>query len=375
MLGASTGTPITSSTHPDQEAWYATSTAVLNWGVPAGTSAIYLSFDKRSNGVGVNPYPASQKERIIRDIKDGVWYFHLTKEQTIGTRETVSYRIAVDTVNPTFTGISESPRTDHSVPNVGIMITASDTGSGIDHYEFILDEGKPSLWTDDGSHTRVLSGVTVGTHALVVVAVDRAGNRASEHLSFTVDNLPTPALTVLNSAFIEGDKIRLSLTSVPTAILDIHVARMNTSPATETFTVDDKGHGEFESALPLSPGSYTVSVVARTATGAISKESDPFVFEVNSSFIGVMKRHPMIPVAIISLILMVIGAYYYLRRMRESSDEEVNYRDSDDEEEVDEYEEEYTPPVREQVQKRPQLREGAVVLGKKEKIQMPATRL
>jgi hypothetical protein len=331
VLGAATGSPITSVTHPDPEGWYATSTAILNWGIPAETKAIYLALDKRKDGVGTNPYAPTTHEKVIKDIKDGVWYFHLTKELASGERETSSYRIAVDTGLPVLASVTEAPRSSHSDPNVGILLSATDTISGVDHYEFSLDDGKMSMWSDDGTHTHVLSGIAVGSHEIAVFAVDKAGNRAAGHLSFAVENLPTPVLSVLNTAFIEGDKLRLTLTSVAKASLEVNIARANTSPATEEFMVDEKGYGVFESALPLTPGSYTVSVVAHTANGAVSLPSSAASFEVNSSFIGVMKRHPMIPVAGIGLTLLLVGAFLYWKRFMGSDDaDEEEYEDDED---------------------------------------------
>lgn len=368
VLGAATGTAITSTTHPDQEAWYATTTAVLDWGIPAGTTNILLSLDKRVDGEGVNAYTPDTHEKIIRDIKDGVWYFHLTRLNVSGQRDTSTYRIAVDTTPPSAFAVSEVARKDPSVPNIAIAVSATDTPSGIDHFVFKLDEGQEVSWVDDGTHVYNLAGVSVGAHTLEAYAVDRAGNRTPGHLTFNIEHLPTPTLTVLNSAFIEGDKLKLSLTSVPNATLDVRIARRDTSPATEEFTVDEKGKGIFESALPLQPGSYAVSIIAHSQNGALSKESEQSTFEVNSSFLGVMKRHPMIPVALLSLIALLAIAWYVWKNMfsqREDTEDGDNDNGPVAEEPVPE-----TEPLR---KKAPQG--GTVVLEKKKQVVMPATRL
>jgi len=369
VLGAATGTSITSTTHPDQESWYATGTAILNWGIPAGTASILLSLDKRQNGEGVNPYPADTHEKTIRDIKDGIWYFHVTRIDQSGNKETGTYRIAVDTTPPMGVTASESTRTDASEPNIKIALTATDTVSGVDHYVFKLDQGGEIVWTDDGTHTKSFQGVAVGVHELDVFAVDKAGNRAGSHVQFTVENLPAPALTVMNSAFIEGDKLRLTLTSVPNATLDIHIARRDISPSTEEFALDAKGKGIFESAIPLQPGSYTVSAIAHTKNGALSKESESSTFEVNSSFIGVMKRHPMIPVALLSLIALLALAWYYWKNMFRHGNE------SGEQPEVDESDFEETIQEIDEVPRKRVAQGGAVILEKKKRIEMPATRL
>ena len=368
VLGAATGTAITSSTHPDQEMWYATSTAILDWGIPAGTASILLALDKHPLGEGVNAYTQDTHEKIIHDIKDGVWYFHLTRVNIDKSKDTSTFRIRVDMSLPTAFSVSEALRKDPSIPNVAIAVSATDTPSGVEHYTFKLDSGQELDWVDDGTHVRNFAGLSVGTHELDVFAVDHAGNRASGHLSFTIENLPTPSLTIMNSTFIEGDKLKLNLTSVPNATLDIQVARLDTSPATEEFSVDEKGKGIFESALPLQPGNYTVSVVAHNPLGAISKESARLTFEVNSSFIGVIKRHPMIPVALLSLIALLLLAWYFWKNMFGGNG------DVDAGEEEDDHFEQEPISEGEALRKKP-LQGGAVVLEKKKQVVMPVTRL
>lgn len=371
VLGAATGTNITSSSHPDQERWYATGTALFNWITPPNTQSILLAFNKKENGEGVNPYSATIEEKQIRDIKDGVWYFHLTRLGASGEKDTTTYRINVDTTPPVGVSVSEAVRETASIPNVGIALTATDSTSGVDHYAFELDQLPESIWTDNGTHIRIFEGVSVGVHTLTVSAVDKAGNRTSGRLEFAVEYLPTPALTIQNSAFIERDKLKLNLTSVPNAKLSIYIAHANTSPSTEEFTVDDKGRGVFTSALALSPGSYTASVVAQNNNGALSKSSEPVSFEVNSSFIGVIKRHPLIPVALLGIIALLYFSWFFWRRMSRSG----NASDSGEDEFADAEAEVYhhvpikeAPPVRE-------VRQGAVVLSQRKKIEMPATRL
>ena len=378
VLGAATGTVITSTTHPDPTLWYATSTAILDWAIPAGTESILVALNKHPKGDGTNAYSPDTHKKIIRDIKDGVWYFHLTRVMASGDRVTDSYRVAVDTVAPSVITVSEVTRKDASVPNVGIQLFASDTTSGVDHYAFQLDQAGEGAWVDDGSHIKTFQTLAAGIHQLAVTAVDKAGNRAAGHVEFTVENLPTPVITVMNSTFIEGDKLKLSVTSVPSATLDIHVAHVNSSPATEEYTVDDKGKGIFESALPLSPGSFTVSAIAHTSNGALSKESERASFDVNSSFLGVTKRHPMIPVAIIGFFFLLLVGWYMWRNMFSGNDDDMQ-NDADgytgDEVSRDITPRKVTKDQSKEVPREREMSQGAVVLTKKKAPEMPSTRL
>lgn len=368
VLGAATGTEISSPTHPDQTLWYATSTAVLDWGIPVGVAHFYTALDKKKDGEGVVENSNTTHEKVIRDIKDGVWYFHLTKVMNDASKETLMYRIAVDTVAPKDVHVSEVARSIASDPTISIALSATDTLSGVDHYEFVLDGNSPSNWQDDGTHVHKLQGVAVGKHQLVVSAVDKAGNKLAGNVEFTIENLATPTISLVNNTFIEGDKIVLSLLSTPNTTLDIHISRANTSPITEEFTLDGTGKGTFTSAIPLQPGVYIVSALAHMPSGALSLESSQLSFDVNSSFIGVIKRHPMVPVAGGGIIVLTVVSIYFWRNFIKNSPEE--YEDEDESYQQIEREELTQNPVRSA-----QVSSGAIVLEKKKKVELPATRL
>ena len=328
----------------------------------------YTALDKKKDGEGVVENSNTTHEKVIRDIKDGVWYFHLTKVMNDESKETLSYRIAVDTVAPKDFHVSEVARTVASDPTITISVNATDTLSGVDHYEFVLDGNSPSNWQDDGTHVHKLQGVAVGKHQLVVSAVDKAGNKLAGNVEFTIENLATPTISLVNNTFIEGDKIILSLLSTPNTTLDIHISRANTSPITEEFTLDGTGKGTFTSAIPLQPGVYIVSALAHMPSGALSLESSQLSFDVNSSFIGVIKRHPMVPVAGGGIIVLTVVSIYFWRNFIKNSPEE--YEDEDESYQQIEREELTQNPVRSA-----QVSSGAIVLEKKKKVELPATRL
>ncbi len=370
VLGAATGTVITSSSHPDQKAWYSVTTAMLSWDAAIGTIGYRLSFDQNERGDGSKSYPASTREKRIEDLEEGEWYFHLTRDKDDGTRERAHYRIGVDLTPPTPVVASLVPREKESVPRVGVMLFATDTVSGVDHYEFTLDGISAGSWVDDGTHVRYLDSVAIGAHELAISAVDRAGNSSSGSIEFAVEHLATPSLVVLSRSFIEGGKLELDLVSVPNATLEIEIARANSSPVVEEFTLDGSGRGVYTSALPLLPGSYSVSATARTIAGERSRSSDVANFEVSSSFMGVMKRHPMVPVSLIGLALLLVGSIYGYRRFVRS-DESVDEEDELDSEDDNEGENDRSPIDR----PRARAEGGAVVLAKKERVSPPATRL
>ena len=375
VLGAATGTTITSPTHPDQTLWYALATSTLNWDLPSGLSGIRLSLDKKENGVGNISYPTTLHQKIIGNIRDGVYYFHVTRDALGGESETTNYKLQIDSTVPTGVTVTEVERTDPTNPHVAVMVSATDTMSGIDHYEFTIDGGSPTNWTDAGGHTYTLPASAAGTHQLIAMAVDKAGNKASSSLDFIVKSLPTPVITVVNPKLSEESKLKLSVVTVPNATLVIAVQKGDSSPVTEEYNVDAAGRGEFESALALVPGTYIISATAHNALGALSSESEKQTIEVSASTMGVIKRHPLIPVAAIALVVLIALAWWFL--FMRGRDEEVIDEGVDDRDDGNNYAEE--PDSRDTyIEQAPVSRNqfsGTVVLEKKKKIEMPATRL
>ncbi len=379
VLGAATGTTITSSTHPDQHAWYALATSSLNWDLPGGLSAIRLSLDMKPNGVGTVTYPPTLHDKVVNKIHDGTSYFHLTRIASDGTTETTHYKLQVDTTPPTNLTATEATRTEKSDPHVVILVSATDTISGVDHYEFILDGAAPVSWVDSGGHRYTVESSAPGTHQLSVAAVDRAGNRTSMTVPFTIDSLPTPVITLANTTWSEAEKLKLTAVTVPNATLSISVQKGDSSAVTEEFSVDGAGRGEFESALTLTPGTYHISAIAHSAAGGTSRKSEDQIAEVSSSFGGVIKRHPLVPIAAIGLILLAVLSWYLLRRSR--GNDTVSDDGEEDEEgnvDGDNYLEEEQVTRDEYVSRTPQSPAqfaGTVVLEQRKKVVMPATRL
>ena len=375
VLGAATGTTITSTTHPNQSAWYALATSSLNWDLPSGLSAIRLSLDAKPSGVGAVTYPPTLHEKMVSKIRDGISYFHLTRIAQDGTAETSHYKLQVDTTPPAHLTATEVTRTDKSDPHVMVLVSATDTTSGIDHYEFVLDGASPVVWVDGGGHRYSVQNTVPGTHELVVAALDKAGNRSSLTLPFTVETLPTPVITLTSTTWNEADKLKLSAVTVPNATLSISLQKGDSSAVIEEFPVDGAGRGEFESALTLTPGTYLVSAIAHTNAGGTSLKNEGQIIEVSSSFSGVIKRHPLVPVALCGLIILTALSWYLLRRGKS----DATFEGGEDRDEVDDSEFEEEQVTRDEYISRtpasPTQFAGTIVLEKRKKVKMPSTRL
>ncbi len=354
VLGAATGTSITSPTHPDQLLWYALATSTINWDMPEGVMRVRLSLDRKPEGEGIVPYDAPMHEKVLKNLDGGIWYFHLTREFADGHTDTGAYRLNVDTTLPTNVSVSEKPRESAADPSAVFFVSATDTFSGVNHYLFTLDDEAPVDWVDDGTHEYHAHALKVGTHQLIVSAVDGAGNKSDAHVQFSIEYLATPSLVIDAKQFTEGDPFTASLSSVPGAVVSVSM-QGGEQTANEEFTVDANGRGLFTSKTVLLPGTYEVWGVARNAQGALSRESEHAHIDVHPSFIGIVKRHPLIPVAVVGFFIFLFLMRVVLKKIR--SGREIFGADDDGEDEEDDGDESSSLPVIRPVSS------GTVVLG------------
>lgn len=180
---------ITSTTHPDQNAWYSNRNPLLTWKLPKGVIAIQTLVSQDSPETPTVTYRPAIIEKQIDTLADGSWYFSLRSRVTATWGAMSTYRIQIDGTAP----LLENPIAEYdtgarvlSVSN----IEASDVTSGINFYEFSIDGGATTtvpadLLASSTTYTLPYKGAT-GTHRLMLAVSDMAGNKAVASASFTI---------------------------------------------------------------------------------------------------------------------------------------------------------------------------------------------
>src|SRR5436853_1168830 len=99
-----------------------------------------------------------------------------------------------DTTPPTISINSPAPGAIISVNSITLNWSASDSGTGLDHFELSLDGGTPiRLGANVSGYT--VSVPSDGNHTVQVTAFDGANNSAAASVSVTVDTIP-PVLSI-----------------------------------------------------------------------------------------------------------------------------------------------------------------------------------
>ena len=182
---------IESPTHPDEDLWYATSTAQFTWDVPYGVTGVSIGLNEDPEGESDEIHSPPIAETTITDIEDGVWYFHVAYQNRNGWGEDGHYKIQIDT----------KPPEDFSIQAEGADLSAiltfktTDELSGIDEYLILVNDIEINAvseidFANDGTYT--LTGLSPGDQEIKIIAVDNAGNTTEASTNVTVTGeLPT----------------------------------------------------------------------------------------------------------------------------------------------------------------------------------------
>jgi len=93
--------------------------------------------------------------------------------------------VIVEDVAPIINIQQESGAVMHT-RTVTVTWQSSDGGSGMDHFEVVLDGGNATIF-GNGTTSAEFSGLQNGNHTITVRAFDKAGNNASDTITFEVD--------------------------------------------------------------------------------------------------------------------------------------------------------------------------------------------
>jgi len=181
------------SLYPDPNAWYnAVGPFLAQWTLPEDVSSVATSLDKNPSTDPVTSEGLFNNEGFA-PLSDGIWYLHVRFKNNVGFSSSTNYRIAIDTVPPVaFTAIvREGLSTAVSAPT--LSFESQDPFSGIEDYEIYADG---TLAGKTASTTFILPALKPGNHAIVVNAVDAAGNKTESRLSINI--IRPPFLVIYN---------------------------------------------------------------------------------------------------------------------------------------------------------------------------------
>jgi polyisoprenoid-binding protein YceI len=190
---------VSATTYPDENLYYNAPKARFTWELPPDVTVVRMALDTKSKTTPTTSYDPAINEKEFDQLVDGVMYFHLRYRNEGGWGPTTHKKIMVDRTPPapfSMTAIPVASSTD-----VAMQFSATDTPSGLDHYEIIVDAGTaikvPLAEVKNGAYT--LSGQSPGEHTLTLKAYDKAGNFTAVDGKFTIEGaVPGAAKAVVD---------------------------------------------------------------------------------------------------------------------------------------------------------------------------------
>ncbi len=176
-----------SSTHPNQNNWYANNDPVFSWTEPIDASGITgYSFvlDQSSSTNPDNVSDTANTYTSFADKSDGTWYFHVKAVDGVGNWGTVShFKVNIDTAGPTAPTVSSSTHPNQTTWYINNDPTFSWStpidARGVSGYSYTFDQVSsttPDTISDTTGSSASFANKTDGVWYFHVRAKDGLGN-------------------------------------------------------------------------------------------------------------------------------------------------------------------------------------------------------
>lgn len=340
---ASPAPKLTSPTHPNQETWYATTSATINVLLPSKAVDMKWSVSTDATDPPTGKIVPKMDHLVFPDITEGTSYVHVQYSTAEGWSKTAHYKLNIDDSTPTITSFIEAPRGgDETDPRVSFSVEASDTGSNIAWYEFRIDDRPPEVLGElAGGVYRPSVPLSPSGHTIELLVRDHAGNAATSTLTFKVGELEPPTIQSLPEKVMAEEQIVASGTTYPNADLEIRVT--NEEGVVETVKGKSNEDGHFSAVVSESAkkGTYLVAIAATDERGAKSSftpdrtvvVSVPMILlfgTVALSYLSVfVPLFAILAVLIFVLVRLFKGSRRYRRSvLKETNDAETKIKES-----------------------------------------------
>lgn len=272
---------ISSAVYANQNSWYSDKSGILTWKLPAGSVAVQTLLDDHSNSapsINYNP-PIYQKE--VKNLTDGVWYFHLRYSVADKWSEVSNYKIQIDSQSPEELVVSQTKNNDGAV---SLSFSAKDNLSGIDHYDMKIDDQSPvSITVQAAKDPILLSQIKSGNHQILVTAYDKAGNKKETTIEVNIETIAPPVIVEYPQKIKVGESIVISGESIyPESKVTIVIRNLESFTASasevgsennyEVITNKD-GKFSFVSNPIVKPGDYQIWAYVTNSNGIKSSMS------------------------------------------------------------------------------------------------------
>lgn len=282
---------VSSPSHPSAEAWYSKNVADFRWSLPKDATAVSLFVDKKPASMPNAVSDGRFETYSTKALADGEWYFHIRAKNGAGWGPPTHYRFRIDTVKPEDFMIRfiDGAVSDSTQPVV--VFNTTDGLSGIAYYEVKVGGADYAMVSEAEvkSNPYTLPIQEPGTHRILVVAVDNAGNHASASADFVIDALEKPVIdqypTLLNAGEFLVAKGR---TDYPDAAVTVWMRADDGAEFQSEVRTDPEGSFTFVADGKIRSGVYKLWAQVADAKGAKSPLSDQVTVVAQDAYLFII---------------------------------------------------------------------------------------
>jgi hypothetical protein len=273
------GVVVYSTTHPDQNSWYSSKSAVFGWKIPANATAVQTLLGAFPNSTPVILYrpPIYQKE--VDNLRDGTLYFHFRYRDNNGRSETTHFRVQVDSILPTNLEVTSEKDANN---RVSLTMKAEDELSGIGYYNILIDD-QPAIKVDPqvAKNPVILPLLSLGGHKVTVEAYDKAGNKIEKAIAVSIIPDTAPVITKYSEEVEAGKVMTIEGSTIysQAKVKIVFRNELNYENIQEVIT-DSNGNFIFNSEPVNMAGGYEFWVYVEDVSGN-SPLSEVYQFKVS----------------------------------------------------------------------------------------------
>jgi hypothetical protein len=232
---------LTSSTHPEETAWYSSRSVAFAWKLPSTATVVRTLYDTKANSTPNKVYDPPIKSKSFTTDDDGIMYMHVQMKDANGWGSISHRRFQIDTEAPhdMVATVQGGNVSRSAMPTV--VVVAQDDLSGLDHISFRVDGGNELNYPVSPSNTYKLPQLTPREHSLTISAYDKASNSVQTTLSVTIEELEPPVISQYTKRAEYSSKLSVSGTTYPDMTVEVSFADEGGAAKIETTKADSNG--------------------------------------------------------------------------------------------------------------------------------------
>jgi hypothetical protein len=251
---------LTSSTHPDSNTWYSSSTATFNWTITeegSGIQKTWYLLDANSTiadeDVIADGTATTENTVTLNGIGNGEWYFHIVTQDNCDATTSDTYSFKIDDTIPDIIAVTGDYNDTWQNINAGPVISWTDPNSSSDDTFYITNDGtEPSATNYTYTTTDITYDLPDQTEGITTIKV-RALNGAGVY-------------SETRSFIVKVDRIAPVISSLTSSTHPDSDSWYSSKTATFNWTIAEEGSG-IQNTWYLLDNNSTVANATVISTG------------------------------------------------------------------------------------------------------------